>query len=62
MVNLAQIISEIGPLLERGPIADQLAAEVGMAHVTRASGKAHRRLPTQRQLGRPQSHAPLRRQ
>ncbi|MEV0752473.1 IS110 family transposase [Streptosporangium sp. NPDC050280] len=41
MVNLAQIIGEIGPMLERGLTADQLAAEVGMAPVTRASGKVH---------------------
>jgi transposase len=40
-VNLAQIIGEIGPMLERGLGADQLAAEVGMAPVTRASGKQH---------------------
>ncbi|MEV4531604.1 IS110 family transposase [Streptosporangium sp. NPDC049304] len=40
-VNLAQIIGEIGPMLERGLNADQLAAEVGMAPVTRASGKQH---------------------
>lgn len=41
MVNLAQIIGEIGPMLERGLSADQLAAEAGMAPVTRASGKQH---------------------
>ncbi|MER5628584.1 IS110 family transposase [Streptosporangium sp. NPDC002544] len=40
-VNLAQIIGEVGPMLERGLNADQLAAEVGMAPVTRASGKVH---------------------
>lgn len=40
-VNLAQIIGEIGPMLERGLGADQLAAEVGMAPVTRSSGKQH---------------------
>lgn len=40
-VNLAQIIGEIGPMLERGLNAEQLAAEVGMAPVTRASGKVH---------------------
>ncbi|MEV0409192.1 IS110 family transposase [Actinoallomurus sp. NPDC050550] len=40
-VNLAQIIGEIGPMLERGLTAEQLAAEVGMAPVTRASGKVH---------------------
>ncbi|GAA4485251.1 IS110 family transposase [Actinoallomurus oryzae] len=40
-VNLAQIIGEIGPMLERGLTAEQLAAEVGMASVTRASGKVH---------------------
>jgi transposase len=40
-VNLAQILGEIGPMLERGLNPDQLAAEVGMAPVTRASGKVH---------------------
>ncbi|MEV1246424.1 transposase [Nonomuraea sp. NPDC049750] len=40
MVNLAQIIGEIGPMLECGLTADELA-EVGMAPVTRASGKVH---------------------
>ncbi|MET8053033.1 transposase [Streptosporangium sp. NPDC005286] len=40
-VNLAQIIGEVGPMLERGLNPDQLAAEVGMAPVTRASGKVH---------------------
>ena len=40
-VNLAQIIGEIGPMLERGLTAEHLAAEVGMAPVTRASGKVH---------------------
>jgi transposase len=40
-VNLAQIIGEVGPMLERGVTADQLAAETGMAPVTRASGKVH---------------------
>jgi transposase len=41
IVNLAQVIGEIGPMLERGLNAEQLAAEVGMAPVTRASGKVH---------------------
>lgn len=37
-VDLAQIIGEVGPMLEHGLTAEQLAAEVGMAPVTRASG------------------------
>jgi len=45
-VNLAQIIGEIGPMLERGLTAEQLAAEVGMAPITRASGKVHTVAPT----------------
>lgn len=39
-VNLAQIIGEIGPLLEHAVSADQLAAEAGVVPVTRASGKS----------------------
>ncbi|MER6000850.1 hypothetical protein ABT120_19940 [Nonomuraea angiospora] len=31
MVGLAQIIGEIGPMLERGLAADHLAAEAGIA-------------------------------
>ncbi|MEU9835946.1 IS110 family transposase [Streptosporangium sp. NPDC048047] len=41
IVNLAQIVGEVGPMLERGLTAEQLTAEVGMAPVTRASGKVH---------------------
>ncbi|MFB9836384.1 transposase [Actinoallomurus acaciae] len=40
-VNLAQIIGEIGPMLERGLNAEQFAAEVGIAPVTRVGGKVH---------------------
>jgi len=39
-VNLAQIIGELGPLLEHAASADQLAAEAGVVPVTRASGKS----------------------
>lgn len=39
-VNLAQIIGEVGPLLEHAASADQLAAEAGVVPVTRASGKS----------------------
>lgn len=39
-VNLAQIIGEVGPLLEHATSADQLAAEAGVVPVTRASGKS----------------------
>jgi transposase len=38
-INLAQIIGEIGPILERTTGPAQLAAETGAAPVTRASGK-----------------------
>ncbi|WP_268246343.1 transposase [Streptosporangium pseudovulgare] len=41
IVNMAQIVGEVGPMLERGLTAEQLTAEVGMAPVTRASGKVH---------------------
>ncbi|WP_406272567.1 IS110 family transposase [Nocardia sp. NBC_00881] len=41
VLNLAQIIGEIGPILERANSFDQLAAETGLAPVTRASGKTH---------------------
>ncbi|MGW4772292.1 transposase [Nocardia sp. NPDC004278] len=40
-LNLAQIIGEAGPILERATSFDQLAAETGLAPVTRASGKQH---------------------
>ena len=39
-VNLAQVIAEIGPLLERCDTADQVAAACGVAPVTRQSGKS----------------------
>jgi transposase len=38
-VNLAQIIGEIGPLLERAESAEQFVAEAGVVPVTRESGK-----------------------
>jgi transposase len=38
-INLAQIIGEIGPLLERAETAEQLVAEAGVVPVTRESGK-----------------------
>jgi transposase len=38
-VNLAQIIGEIGPMLERAHSAEQLVAEAGVVPVTRESGK-----------------------
>ena len=38
-VNLAQIIGELGPLLERAPGVEVVAAEAGAAPVTRASGE-----------------------
>jgi transposase len=41
VLNLAQIIAEVGPILERAISFDQLAAETGLAPVTRASGKRH---------------------
>lgn len=40
--NLAQVIGEAGPLLERATSLDQLAAETGVAPVTYESGKARK--------------------
>jgi transposase len=39
-VNLAQIIGEIGPILERAESCEQFIAEAGVVPVTRASGKS----------------------
>jgi transposase len=39
-INLAQIIGEIGPMLERATSCAQLAAETGAAPVTKESGKS----------------------
>jgi hypothetical protein len=41
VLNLAQIIGEVGPIPERATSFEQLAAETGMAPVTRASDKSH---------------------
>lgn len=41
VLNLAQIIGEVGPILERATSFEQLATETGIAPVTRASGKTH---------------------
>ena len=38
-INLGQIVSEIGPMLERAATCAQLAAETGAAPVTKESGK-----------------------
>ena len=38
-VNLAQIVAEVGPILERVDTVEQAIAECGAAPVTRASGK-----------------------
>lgn len=40
-LNLAQIIGEVGPILERADSFEQLTIETGIAPVTRASGKSH---------------------
>jgi transposase len=39
-VNLAQILAEVGPILDRAATVDQAAAEVGAVPVTKKSGKA----------------------
>jgi transposase len=38
-INLAMIIAEIGPILDRATSADQVCAETGAAPVTKSSGK-----------------------
>src|SRR5215211_6877283 len=38
-INLAQLLAEVGPILDRVPSAEQAAAECGAAPVTKASGK-----------------------
>jgi transposase len=38
-VNLAQIVAEVGPILERTETVELVSAEVGASPVTRASGK-----------------------
>jgi transposase len=38
-VNLAQLLAEVGPILDRVPSAEHAAAECGAAPVTKASGK-----------------------
>jgi transposase len=39
-VNLAQILAEVGPILDRAATVDQAAAEVGAVPVTKKSGEA----------------------
>ena len=39
-INLAQLLAEIGPILDRVSTAEQAAAECGAVPVTRASGKS----------------------
>ncbi|HEY3034832.1 MAG TPA: IS110 family transposase [Streptosporangiaceae bacterium] len=38
-INLAQLLAEVGPILDRASTAEQAASECGAAPVTRASGK-----------------------
>jgi transposase len=38
-VNLAQVLAEVGPIIERAPDPASAAAEIGAAPVTKASGK-----------------------
>jgi transposase len=38
-INLAQLLAEVGPILDRATTAEQAAAECGTAPVTRSSGK-----------------------
>lgn len=40
-LNLAQIVAEVGPILERADNAEQVCAEAGVAPVTYASGHKH---------------------
>jgi transposase len=41
-IKLAQLLAEVGPILDRVSNAEQAAAECGAAPVTRASGKTSR--------------------
>ena len=38
-INLAQVVAEVGPILERAADVDRACAEAGAAPVTKASGK-----------------------
>lgn len=38
-INLAQLLAEIGPILDRVDTVDQAGAECGVTPVTKASGK-----------------------
>ncbi|MEV6948926.1 transposase [Streptomyces sp. NPDC051172] len=40
-INLAQLLTEVGPVLDRVESAGQGAGECGAAPVTKASGKTH---------------------
>ncbi len=40
MINLAQLLAEVGPILDRVESAEQAATECGATPVTRASGKS----------------------
>jgi len=40
-INLAQLLAEVGPILDRVGSAEQAAAECGAAPVTKASGKTN---------------------
>lgn len=40
-VNLAQVLAEVGPIIERADGPAAAAAEIGAAPVTKASGKSH---------------------
>lgn len=39
-ISLAQVIGEVGPLLERARTCEQLIAEAGVVPITRASGRS----------------------
>jgi transposase len=41
-VNLAQVVGELGPVLERADLVEQAAAQIGAVPVTKASGERHR--------------------
>ena len=43
-INLAQLLAEVGPILDRVESAEQAATECGAAPVTKASGKSQRGL------------------
>ncbi|MGW1870873.1 transposase [Streptomyces mauvecolor] len=58
--NVAQVLAEVSPILDRVTSAEQAAVECGAAPMTKESGKSRGLLPLGRQHPCPQSHHRLR--